>query len=174
MKYFVKFVVVTFFLLFCTNSFAEQKIVILDLKYILNNSKAGKGAQDFLKKKFDENAKKFSEMEKSLKKEENALLSKKNAISKDDYNKESDKLRKKVIDYQSQRRSSLETIATQRAESRETLIKKIDPILASHIKENNIWLIVDKRSTLAGNPAVDITKDIIEKLNQELPSLNLK
>ena len=59
MKYFVKFVVVTFFLLFCTNSFAEQKIVILDLKYILNNSKAGKGAQDFLKKKFDENAKKF-------------------------------------------------------------------------------------------------------------------
>ena len=174
MKYFVKFVVVTFFLLFCTNSFAEQKIVILDLKYILNNSKAGKGAQDFLKKKFDENAKKFSEMEKSWKKEENALLSKKNAISKDDYNKESDKLRKKVIDYQSQRRSSLERIATQRAESRETLIKKIDPILVSHIKENNIWLIVDKRSTLAGNPAVDITKDIIEKLNQELPSLNLK
>ena len=174
MKHIVKFIVVTFFLLISTHTLAEQKIVILDLKFVLNNSKAGKGAQDFLKKSFENNTKKFSEIEKSLKKEEGDLLSKKTVLSKEEYTKNSDTLRKKVIDYQSQRRSSLETIATQRAESRETLIKKIDPILASHIKENNIWLIVDKRSTLAGNPAVDITKDIIEKLNQELPSLNLK
>ena len=59
MKYLVRFVVVTFFLLICTHTFAEQKIVVLDLKFVLNNSKAGKGAQDFLKKSFDVNAKKF-------------------------------------------------------------------------------------------------------------------
>ena len=62
MKHLVKFIVVTLLLFFCTNSFAEQKIVVLDLKYLLNNSKAGKGAQDFLKKRFNDNAKKFSEM----------------------------------------------------------------------------------------------------------------
>ena len=48
MKYIVKFIVVTFFLLLSTHTFAEQKVVILDLKFVLNNSKAGKGAQDFL------------------------------------------------------------------------------------------------------------------------------
>ena len=68
MKYLVKFFVVTFFLLVCTHVFAEQKIVVLDLSYVLNNSKAGKGAQDFLKKSFNDNAKKFTEMEKALKK----------------------------------------------------------------------------------------------------------
>ena len=52
MKYLVKFFVVTFFLIFNTHTFAEQKIVVLDMKYVLNNSKAGKGAQDFLKKSF--------------------------------------------------------------------------------------------------------------------------
>ena len=174
MKYLVKFIVVTFLIIFCTNSFAEQKIVVLDLTYILNNSKAGKGAQDFLKKKFNDNAKKFSEMEKKLKKEENDLLAQKNALTKDEYNKKSNNLRKKVIDYQSERRASLDKIATQRAESRDILIKKIDPILVDYIAENNIYLIVDKKSTLAGNPEVDITKIIIEKLNKELPSLNLK
>ena len=51
MKYLVKFFVVTLFFIFSTYSFAEQKIVVLDLKYVLNNSKAGKGAQEFLKKK---------------------------------------------------------------------------------------------------------------------------
>ena len=68
MKYLVKFFVVTFFLLVCTHVFAEQKIVVLDLSYVLNNSKAGKGAQDFLKRSFNDNAKKFTEMEKALKK----------------------------------------------------------------------------------------------------------
>jgi len=52
MKYLVKFLVVTFFLIVSTSAFAEQKIVVLDMKYVLNNSKAGNGAQDFLKKKF--------------------------------------------------------------------------------------------------------------------------
>ena len=65
MKYLVKFVVVTFLVLISTYTFAEQKIVVLDMKFVLNNSKAGKGAQDFLKKSIKDNQKKFSEMEKS-------------------------------------------------------------------------------------------------------------
>jgi len=77
MKYFVKFIVVTFFLLICTHTFAEQKIVVLDLTYVLNGSKAGKDAQEFLKKIFEANVKEFSDMEKMLKKEETDLLEKK-------------------------------------------------------------------------------------------------
>jgi len=174
MKYLVKFFVVTFFLLVCTHVFAEQKIVVLDLSYVLNNSKAGKGAQDFLKKSFNDNTKKFTEIEKALKKEENDLLSKKTVLSKEEYTKKTDSLRKKVIDYQSQRRTSIDKIATQRAESRETLIKKIIPILETYIKENNISLVIEKKETHGGNPENDITNIIIEKLNKELPSLNLK
>ena len=174
MKHFVKFFVVTFFLLFCTAVVAEQKIVILDLKYVLNNSKAGKGAQDFLKKSFAESTKKYSDMEKALKKEEQELLTQKTVISKEEYTKRSDNLRKKVIDYQSQRRAAIDKIATLRAESRQKLIKGIDPILAAYIKENNISLVVDKKNTLGGDPANDITKIIIEKLDKALPSLSLK
>jgi len=174
MKYIVKFVVVTFFLLTCTNTFAEQKIVILDLKFVLNNSKAGKGAQDFLKKSFENNTKKFTEIEKNLKKEEADLLTKKTVLTKEEYTNKSDSLRKKVIDYQSQRRASIDKIATQRSESRDILFKKIDPILQNYIKENTISLVVDKKGTLGGNPDNDITKIIIELLDKELPSLNLK
>ena len=48
MKYLVRFFVVTFLLLIYTHASAEQKIAYLDMKFVLNNSKAGKGAQDFL------------------------------------------------------------------------------------------------------------------------------
>jgi len=174
MKYLVKFIVVTFFLLLCTHTFAEQKIVVLDLKFVLNNSKAGKDAQDFLQKSLNDSVKKYSDMEKELKKEEIDLLAKKTILNKEEYTKKSDALRKKVIDYQSQRRASLDKITTLRAESRETLLEAIDPILNTYIKENDISLVVDKKNMLGGKPEYDITKIIVEKLNKELPSLNLK
>ena len=174
MKYLVKFFVVTFLLLICTYSIAEEKIVVLDMSYVLNNSKAGKGAQDFLKKSFTDNQKKFINQEKALKKEENDLLEKKNILSKEEYSKKTDALRKKVIDYQSNRRSALDKIAAQRAKSRSTLLKKVSPILDSYMKENNISLVFNKKELLGGRPELDITDVIIQKLDKELPSLNLK
>ena len=161
-------------LLFSTNLSAQDKIAILDLKYVLNQSKAGKSAQDFLKKKYTENIKKFKEIEENLKKEEADLLSKKTVLNKEEYTKKSDTLRKKVIDYKSQRRSALDKITTQRAESRQTLLKSIDPILEEYIKENNISVVINKAHTLGGNPENDITKVITDKLNKVLPSLDLK
>ena len=174
MKYFVKFFVVTFFLLICTHTFAEQKIVVLDLTYVLNNSKAGKDAQEFLKKTFNENTKKFSDIEEALKKEESDLLAKKATLNKEEYTEKMNSLRKRSIDYQSQRRAAIDKITTQRAKARETLINKIDPILKVYIKENSISLVADRKFILGGAPDYDITKIIVEKLNKELPSLNLK
>ena len=174
MKYLVKFFVVTFLLLISTHTFADQKIVVMDMKIVLNNSIAGKGAQDFLKKSFKDSTQKYSDMEKALKKEEQDLLTKKTVLSKEEYVKKSDALRKKVIDYQSQRRASVDKIATLRTESRQKLIDAIDPILEIYIKGNNISLVIDKKNTLGGNPETDITKIITEKLDKILPSLNLK
>ena len=89
MKYIVKIIVVTFLLLVCTynSTFAEQKIAVMDLTFVLNNSEAGKGAQDFLKKSYNNNIKKFTDMENKLKKEESDLLTKKTVMSKEEYTK---------------------------------------------------------------------------------------
>ena len=174
MKHLVKIFVVTFLLLINTYALAEQKLVTLDMKYVLNNSKAGKGAQDFLKKSLVDNNKKFSDIENNLKKEETNLLDKKNILSREEYQKKADTLRKKVIDYQSQRRATLDKIANQRTKARQTLLKTIDPILNTYIQENGISIVIDRKYVLGGRTDLDITNSIIEKLNKELQSLNLK
>jgi len=68
MKYLVKLFVVTFLIFASTYAMAEQKIVVLDMKYVLNESKAGKGAQQFLKKKFNDDSKKFGKRFKKRRK----------------------------------------------------------------------------------------------------------
>ena len=174
MKHFIKYFLISFFILYCSALLAQDKVVILNLKYVLNESKAGKSAQDFLKQSHEDNIKKFKDIESALKKEESDLLSKKTVLSKEEYTKKSDTLRKKVIDYQSQRRAAMDKITTLRNESRSTLIKSINPILEIYIKENNISVVINKVSTLGGNPENDITKIIVEKLDKILPSLDLK
>jgi Skp family chaperone for outer membrane proteins len=113
-------------------------------------------------------------MQKSLKKEESDLLAKKTVLSKEDYIKKSDTLRKKVIDYQSQRRASLDKIATQRSKSRETLIAQIKPIVDAYINENKISIVIDKKDMIGGLKEYDITNVIIEKLDKALPSLKIE
>ena len=174
MKYFVKFFVVTFFLLICTHTFAEQKIVVLDMKFVLNNSKAGKEAQEFLKKEFNNNAQKFTELEKSLKEEENDLLRTRAELTKEKYKKKTDELRSKVIKYQSERRASLDKLATQRSNARKILMEKIEPIVDSYISENEISLVIDKKNMIGGLNKYDITNLIVDKLNKEFPSINLE
>ena len=82
MKYLVKFYVVTFLLLICTYVSAEQKVVFLDIKFALNNSKAGKTVQDELQKSFKEKQKIFLEEENALKQQEGNLLAQKTILTK--------------------------------------------------------------------------------------------
>ena len=174
MKYLVKFFVVTFLLLVSTHVLAEQKIGYLDLKFVLNNSEAGQKAQDYLQKTFKKNQKKYADLEVELKKEENDLIAKKTILNKEEYKESSDALRKKVIAYQADRRESLDKITAQRAKARKKLLEALDPILQKYIDDNNISLIIDKKYILGGKVDFDITNTIVEKLNKELPSLNLK
>jgi len=173
MKYLVKFFVITFLLLISTYSFAEEKIVYIDMKYVLNSSKAGKGAQDFLQKQVKKDQKEFLNIEKDLKQKEKDLLSKKSTMTKEEYKKKADELRKKVIDYQSKRKSSFEKISKQRTEARQNLLKKLNPILNTYMEDNEITVVLDKKNIIIGKVENNITKVITEKLNKELPSLNL-
>ena len=174
MKYFVKFLVVTSFLFICTYSFAEQKIVYLDMKFVLNNSKAGKDAQDYLQGVLKKSQDKFNKIESGLKKEEQDLISKKNSLSKDDYKTKSDALRKKVIDYQKERKNTVDSLTKKRATARKQLLDTLNPIINTYVDENGVSLVIDKKDVVVGKADLDITNIIVEKLNSKLPSLNLK
>ena len=174
MKYFVKLFVITFFLLSCTYTYAEQNFAYIDMKYILNKSKAGEAAQVFLKKKFEDNQKKFNDIENNLKKTEKDLLAKKNILEASEYKKEMDKLRKNVTKYQSQRRKLLDDIALLRSKAKKQLIEKVDPILIKYTKDNSISLVLNRQAVLFSVDSANITNAIVKILDKELPSLDLK
>tara|TARA_B100000029_G_scaffold487559_1_gene543198 strand:+ start:280 stop:804 length:525 start_codon:yes stop_codon:yes gene_type:complete len=174
MKHLVKLFVITFLYFVCTYAFAEQKIAYINMKYILNESNAGKNAQEQLQNTVKKDQKKFLETQKKLKADELDLISKKPELSKEEYKKKSDELRKKVGDFQNSRKVALNNVAKKRTNARTQLLKELDPILESYMAENNISLVIDSTNVVRSTEGTNITKIIVEKLNKKISSLELK
>ena len=154
-------------------SFAEDTYFI-DMNKLLNQSKAGKEAQDFLKKKIITGDKKLKEEGELLKKEEIDLIAKKKDLPTDEYKKKLNQLREKNIKFQRKRANFTTAITTQRTEARDKLLKNLNPIITKYMSENNIQIIIDKKYVVMANSKIDLTSKILEILNKELKSLNLK
>ena len=103
----MRYLKIIFFVLLILNfynlSFAEETYFI-DMNKLLNQSKAGKEAQDFLKKKIITEDKKLKKEGELLKKEEIDLIAKKKTLSADEYKKTLNQLREKNIKFQRKRR----------------------------------------------------------------------
>ena len=54
------------------------------------------------------------------------------------------------------------------------LLGKVVKDLSLQIVSNRLSELIDKKITLGNKPENDITAAIVEKLNKDLPSLNLK
>ena len=79
-----------------SSTFASD-IYFIDFAKVMNESKAGKKAQDYLKSSLKSSNKKFKETAKKIKDEENKIISQKNVLSKEEYKKKADELRKKFL-----------------------------------------------------------------------------
>ncbi len=154
-------------------SFAEEAYFI-DMSKLLNQSEAGKEAQHFLKKKIITEDKKIKEEGELLKKEEIDLIAKKKTLSADEYKKKLNQLREKNIKFQRKRTNFTRTITTQKADARNRLLKAIDPILTKFMSENNVQIVIYRKYIVMANSKLDLTDKILEILNKELKSLNLK
>ena len=169
-----KFILATIFILFSTQLSFTDTVYVLDVAKVLNASKAGKEAQDFLKKKIESDNKKFQSLEKKLLDKEKNIISKKNVLSNDEYKKQIESLRKEVSKLQNEKKNSLNYIAKTRAKARNDLIKTLNPILQEYMKSNNIRAVIDKKNVILADTKLEITSPIIDELNKKLKSLNLK
>ena len=162
----------TFFLIFEVNLKADIPYFV-DFKYILNQSNAGKQAQDYLKKKLTNGIKKLKEQEKSVQQEEQKIIKQKKVLNAEEYKKQVSQLRNKVSSLQKERNNLLETVAKQRAKAKSELIKNLNPIINKYMQEKNIKMVIDKKGILLADQSFDLTKTITDLLNKKLKTIKL-
>ena len=132
-----KLTIIIFIFLNINNLYAEVPY-ILNFKYILNESEAGKKAQNFLKNKLEKGLKNLTDKEKKLQEEEKQIIQQKKLISPEEYKKKVTELRSKVSSLQKERNKLLEDVSKERTKARNELLKNLNPILEQYMKDKKI------------------------------------
>ena len=168
------FLTVVFFLSINLKNLYADTPHFIDFTKVLNESSAGAEAQNFLKSKLNKSVKKFQKLETDLKKEEKDIINKKKLVTNEEYQKQVQALRTKASKLQKDKQKEFNDIAKLRNTAKEKLLKALNPLIKSYMEENKIRLVLDKKSILLGDTNLEITSKIIEILNKDLKSLNLK
>ena len=168
-----KLISIFLFLIVSLPSYSSERVVYLDLEKIMQQSIAGKSIIAQLKKKRESSISKFKKREKEIIENEKKLIAQKNLLNKDEFEKNLKDLRVDISNYQKDRNKSFNDITKKRVKASTNLIKKITPILEDYSKKNSIKIIVQKKHIVMGKKEDDITKDILELVNQNIKSIKV-
>ena len=105
-----KILKIFFLFFFLTNSgisSANEKILYIDLDFIMNNSLAGKSIIDQLNRHNKTNIDKFKKTEDNLKSQDSQIISQKNVLSNTEYKKKIDSLKEKISKYKIDRNNKI-------------------------------------------------------------------
>ena len=173
LKYIVKIFVITYLIFGISNSFAENKVVYIDMNKILNESKVGAFVEKELTKLHETKLDNFKKTEENLKKKEIDLISKRNILSRDEFDTKVKLLQEDSQKYQEERRKWFDNITERRNKARAEVLETLDPILTDYFQQNQISIMLYKRNIAIGTSELDITDKIIDELNKKLPSIKL-
>ena len=169
----IKLIIIFIFFLFSIPSYSNERVVYLDVEKIMQSSVAGKSIIAQLKSKQELSITKFKKKEKDIIEREKKLISQKNVLSKEEFGKKIKDLRNEISNYQKERNKVFNEITQSRVKASAKLIKKLNPILEDYSKKNSIKMIMQKKHIVIGKKDDDITKDILDLVNQKVKNIKI-
>jgi len=169
-----KFFFLSILLFFSNSTFANEKIVYLDVNFVISQSEAGQYINNELQKINKKNLEEFKKIETSIKSEEENLIKQKNIIKEEEFNKKANILREKYKSYQELKNSKNNDLKKIRNDAGNEILKIINIILSKYSTENKISIIMEKKNIIIGKTELDISNNILNLLNAKIKKVEIK
>jgi len=163
LKYFI-FVLI---ILLPSYSFAENKIVFIDIDFLMKNSNIGKLSLKKLENLNTKNVKILKDNEQILKDKENILLQKKNIISKEEFEKEINNLRIQINNFKVKKDNMVKDFNNLKVEELNKVLAKFNIKIQDYMSQNSIDIVLNKNNIFIGKVSSDITKSVLVEINNE-------
>ena len=175
MTAFKKFFFIIFFLTFLmSNLKAQEKASYIDIDYILTNTLAGKSLLISLKKDEELKINKFKLKDNDFKKKENIILAKKNLISKEEINNELKSLQVEFKKYRKDKVKAIDELKDKRNRNIVNFLNLINPIIKKYMSDNSIYMLIDKKYVFIASKDYDITNNLIELIDNQIKTIEIK
>ena len=170
----LKLNILFFVIFFSSISYAIEKIVYVDMNFLINSSKAGISINKQMENLIKNNNQEYEKIEKKLLKEEEDILKKKNVLDPQKFNEEVSNFRDKIKKFRTERGNQIENIKTKNINAKNELVKIVTKVLAEYSAKNEISLVLNKEGIILGKKDIDISEKILETLNKEVKNIKLK
>lgn len=169
MKLIKQLIIIIFFFIISTNIvYSNNKVYFIDLDLIIKNTNYGKKILNTINKINSENINNLKSRENEIRSIEEEIKKKQNIISQDELNKEISSLKKKIKIFNSDKDNMVNELKKTKQESINNFFKKVSPIIQSYMDENSINILLDRKNVFIGSVNSDITKEIIDRINNQL------
>ena len=162
----MRLLIIFFFLLNTTYAFSSEKVVYLDVQFIIDNSKLGVFYKDKLLNIKNQNKSKLIAQQQKIKNEENEINKQKNILKKEEIDNKIKNLNQLLNKYQNDLRENNQALSSEQKKYTNIILQNLNPIVTKYVKDNNILIVLDKKNILVGSKTLDITENILIKLNK--------
>ena len=169
MKFFKLNIIILFiFFINFSLSHAAEKLAFIDLDKVLKNSNLGKSLLAEIEDLNKKNIKELKNKEAELKKNESDINKKKNIMSEDEFNKEVNTLKEKIIKFREQKNKMVAVLEKKKSDDLNDFFSKISPIIQNYMDQNSIDILLERKNVFIGKNNSDITNIIIVEINKKL------
>ncbi len=157
-----------FFLLNIQNVFGNDKIVYLDINFIINKSKPAISIIKKIETIKNNETKKLKLTSQKLKQKNDELAKTKNLLSKEELKDKVSKLREEIKLFEKKKIKTINDLNKKKKNELNEFLKLINPIVKDYMDKNSIDIVIDKKNIFIAKTEKDITKDILEIINKEI------
>jgi len=168
-----KFLIIILFFFSSNLLLASEKIMFVDVNYIFSNSVAGKDITNKVKMDFDKSQKNLEILKNKLINDEKKLINQKNILSKEEFEKNLFVLKNEMDEFNNQRIKLNSEIDVYRNKLQSSFSLELNNVIKKYANENNIDLIIDKKTILVGKNVLDATKDVLEMFDQNIKKIKI-
>ena len=169
-----KHLLLIFFLLININAYAEEKILYLDINFLLQQSDVGKFMNAEFEKIIKKNNNDYEKIENSIKTEEKKILNQKNLLKEEEFNLKVNELKNKYNSYIDLKKNNNNKLKDLKNEATKKILININDIVREYSVNNEVSLILEKNNIVLGKTDLDITKEIFILLNKKIKKIELK
>ena len=152
----------------------DSKFAIVNVQKIMKDSKAAQSARDQLKAKQQQFQEEISKTEKDLQKQDQELEKQRTILSQEAFEKQVKEFRKKATDAQKDVQTKRMNLSKAFDASLADIQSNVTQILNEMAKEKGFELVIPSSQVLYYGPTLDISDEVLKRLNEKLPSLTVK
>lgn len=151
-----------------------QNFAVVNIQQIMKDSTAAKSVREQLESKQKTFQTEITKKEEQLKKEDQELAKQRSVLSKEAFEEKARAFRTKATDMQKEVQSKKAMLDNGFERALGDIQKVVSDIIVDLAKEKGFSMAIPTSQILYADPKMDISAEVLEKLNKKLPKVDVK